>query len=117
RPTRNRMLRATITPDQRSKLPRSGSSQGAAREGVKETPEGTDVVDIIDDRDVLVRRVICRSRIPRAEPRDGDPERVADLSHRPRACEQRVPDRFGAVSAAARVEIGRASCRDTAWNW
>src|SRR5438045_6810764 len=71
---------------------------------MEKTPEGADVVDVIDDRDVLVRRVVGGSGVARAEPRDRDAERVAHLRHRTGAGEKRVYDRLRAVRAAACID-------------
>src|SRR2546428_458748 len=82
------------------------SDERATGERGHEATEGADVVDVVGDGDVLVRRVIRGGGVARAEARDRNAELVAHQRHRPRSGEQRIDHRFR--------DVGRATCVDGA---
>src|SRR5207245_4492894 len=90
---------------------RRDSSQGAAGKRVKESPEGADVIDVVGNGDVLVRRVIGGRGVARAESSGGNPKGAANRRQRSRPGEQRIDDGFGAVGASAGGPRGPPSNR------
>src|SRR5437899_7824749 len=94
-------LRKPSKPRRRRRSP--GFKPGRGRQTCEGISEGPDVVDVVGDGDVLVRRVIGGRGVARAESSGGNPKGAASRRQRSRAGEQRIHDRFGSVRASTGV--------------